>query len=1142
MVCFLHAMHDSASRNTSVGRLSSRRRGEQILHMYNMKIKLMMRILLLCFLSCFWFQLSFARKATTDPSEASRNTSVGRLSSRRRGEQVLHMYNMKIKLMMRILLLCFLSCFWFQLSFAQNGTTDPSEASRNTSVGRLSSRRLGEQVLHMYNMKIKLMMRILLLCFLSCFWFQLSFAQNATTDPSEVSALNSIFEQWDTQAMPGQWNISGEPCSGSAIDGTDIYGDNNNPGIVCNCSYDNGTTCHITKLQVYALNKRGVFLKEFVALRYLTSLNISKNYFTGPLRAFIGHMSALTELYIPFNSFSGPIPKELGNLKELTQLDIRSNNFSGTLPPELGNLVKLEQLWASDNPFSGKIPDFIGNWTQLTSLRFQGNSFEGPIPTSFSQLISLESLRINDIYNGSSSLDFIKNMKNLTELTLRNALITGTILSDIGEYQSLQTLDLSFNNLTGQLPSSLFNLSSLTSLFLGNNSLSGSLPSQMPGQLETIDLSYNFLSGSFPEWEDKISQLSQLNLVVNNFTFDSSNITSTVTGLNCLQRNFPCNRNTPRYANFSINCGGPQMKGRDGILYESDYSILGPTTFRVSSTENWAVSNVGSFSDGDNPPASVHKTLAQVTGTDVTPALYQTSRMSTGSLRYYGLGLVNGPYTVTLHFAETVYESQNLYAWQSLGRRVFDIYIQGTRRMKDFDISKEAGGVNRAVVRKFNVNVSENYLEIHLFWAGKGTCCPLIAAIHATSDFTKKSKTGLTVGIAVLVGVVSLLLIFAILYMRRKKSEKEDDEDILGLGPRPYTFSYAELRAATEDFNPSNKLGEGGYGPVYKGTLSDGRVVAVKQLSVSSHQGKRQFVSEIATISAVQHRNLVKLYGCCIEGSHHILVYEYLENKSLDQALFGTSNLHLDWPTRFNILLGTARGLAYLHEESRPRVVHRDVKASNILLDAELSPKISDFGLAKLYDDKKTHISTRVAGTIGYLAPEYALFGHLTEKADVFGFGVVVLEILSGRPNSYNNLDPEKIYLLEWVWTLHENDQTLGLVDPRLTEFDETEATRLIRVALMCTQGSPMARPSMSRVVAMLFGDIDIGMGTVILKPSYLTDYDYKDVTTSLTSRFLVEDDTPSTSSKGSNVRLNYQSGGSNASGVSVNVTQITAS
>ncbi|KAM2930201.1 hypothetical protein COP2_037255 [Malus domestica] len=772
----------------------------------------------------------------------------------------------------------------------------------------------------------------------------------------------------------------------------------------------------------------------------------------------------------------------------------------------------MQTLSAPDNPLSGKIPDFIGSWTNLTSLQFQGNSFEGPIPTSFSQLTSLETLRISDIYNGSSSLDFIKNMKNLTDLKLRNALITGTIPSDIGEYQSLETLDLSFNNLTGQLPSSLFNnLSYLDSLFLGNNSLSGPLPSQKSNQLQTIDLSYNFLSGSFPQWVTTLSL--QLNLVVNNFTFDSSNIT--LPGLNCLQRNFPCNRNTPRYANFAINCGGLQTMGRDGILYEAEYSALGPAAFSVTGTSQWAVSNSDLFSEDTENPSSLVTTHAQVTGTNVTPELFQTSRASTRSLRYYGLGLENGPYTVTLHFAETVYKSRTLQTWQSLGRRVFDIYIQGTRRTKDFDISKEAGGVNRAVVRKFNVNVSENYLEIHLFWASKGTCCipddgdygPLIAVVHAASDFTKKSNTGLIVGIVVLVGVVSLLLIFAILYMRRKKSKKEDDEDILGLGPRPYTFSYVELRTATEDFNPSNKLGEGGYGPVYKGTLSDGRVVAVKQLSVSSHQGKSQFVSEIATISAVQHRNLVKLYGCCIEGRHHILVYEYLENKSLDQALFGTSNLHLDWLTRFNILLGTARGFAYLHEESRPRIVHRDVKASNILLDAELSPKISDFGLAKLYDDEKTHISTRVAGTIGYLAPEYAMFGHLTEKADVFGFGVVVLEILSGRPNSYNNLDPEKISLLEW--------------------------------------GSPMARPSMSRVVAMLSGDIDIG--TVMSKPSYLTDYDFKDVTTSLTSRFLVEDDTPSTSSKGSNVRLNYQSRGSNASGAntlsidhapSVNVTQ----
>uniref|UniRef100_A0A803QX59 Protein kinase domain-containing protein n=1 Tax=Cannabis sativa TaxID=3483 RepID=A0A803QX59_CANSA len=350
----------------------------------------------------------------------------------------------------------------------------------------------------------------------------------------------------------------------------------------------------------------------------------------------------------------------------------------------------------------------------------------------------------------------------------------------------------------------------------------------------------------------------------------------------------------------------------------------------------------------------------------------------------------------------------------------------------------------------------------------------------------------------IIFGPLSFILLCVLVafyfFQKKKKSQMKDDKEFLGMDVKPLTFGYAELRMATNDFNSSNKLGEGGFGPVYKGTLEDGRVIAVKQLSVTSHQGKSQFVAEIATISAVQHRNLVKLYGCCIEGVTKLIVYEYMENHSLDQALFGTQSLNLNWSTRFNICLGIAKGLAYLHEESRIRIVHRDVKCSNILLDSDLIPKISDFGLAKLYDDKLTHISSRVAGTIGYLAPEYAMLGHLTEKTDVYAFGVVALEILTGRPNSDPSLGEEKSYLLEWAWNLYEEDREMELIDSKLSEFINEEARRIIQVAFLCTRTSPTARPSMSEVVALLSGNSTDQVNTEVSRPGYLVDWKFNDV------------------------------------------------
>ncbi|KAK7342842.1 hypothetical protein VNO80_25798 [Phaseolus coccineus] len=972
-------------------------------------------------------------------------------------------------------------------------------------------------------------------CHFSCF---LSFAQtqsaNATTDPSEARTINSIFSKWGKSADSTIWNISGELCSGRAIDSTSTP-ESYNPFIRCDCSFDDGTTCRITALRVYALNVVGEIPEELWTLTYLNNLNLAQNYLTGSLPAAIGNLTRMQYLSLGTNNLSGELPKELGNLTELLSLSYASNNFSGSLPSELGKLTKLSQLyfdssgisgpipssfadlrsletvWASDTELTGNIPDFIGNWTRLKVLRFQGNSFNGSIPSSFSNLTSLTELRISGLSNGSSSLEFVRNMKSLNILELRNNNISGSIPSFIGELHNLTQLDLSFNNIEGQIPGSIFNLSSLSTLFLGNNKLNGTLPTQKSSSFQYIDLSYNDLSGSLPSWVNDADL--QLNLVVNNLTIDDDSDTSGLPNqLNCLQKNFPCNRGVGRYSDFAIKCGGSQITSTEGIVYETENETLGPSTYFVTDTSRWAASNVGLFTNNNNPVFTSFVSN-QFTNT-MNSELFQTARLSPSSLRYYGLGLENGFYNITLQFAETAILDSTT-RWESLGRRVFDIYIQGNLVLKDFDIQKEAGGISfRAVQKQFRFEVSENYLDIHLFWAGKGTCCipaqgtygPLIQAIHAIPDFipsvsneppsNKTNRTGLIVGIVVGVGVVSFLSVFVTFCIIRRRKRQHEDEELLGIDTKPYTFSYSELKNATNDFNIENKLGEGGFGPVYKGTLNDGRVIAVKQLSVASHQGKSQFITEIATISAVQHRNLVKLYGCCIEGNKKLLVYEYLENKSLDQGLFSNS-LTLNWSTRYDICLGVARGLAYLHEESRLRIVHRDVKASNILLDYELVPKISDFGLAKLYDDKKTHISTRVAGTIGYLAPEYAMRGHLTEKADIFSFGVVALELVSGRPNSDSSLEGEKVYLLEWAWQLHENNLLMDLVDPRISESNEEEVKRVVGIALLCTQTSPSLRPSMSRVVAMLSGDIEVS--SVTSKPGYLTDWKFDDVSSFMT-------------------------------------------
>ncbi|GKV19317.1 hypothetical protein SLEP1_g29597 [Rubroshorea leprosula] len=287
------------------------------------------------------------------------------------------------------------------------------------------------------------------------------------------------------------------------------------------------------------------------------------------------------------------------------------------------------------------------------------------------------------------------------------------------------------------------------------------------------------------------------------------------------------------------------------------------------------------------------------------------------------------------------------------------------------------------------------------------------------------------------------------------------------------------INAATKHFCDENKLGEGGFGPVYKGTLANGKEIAVKRLSRTSGQGLLEFKNEVMLIARLQHKNLVRLLGCCIEDNETLLVYEYMPNRSLDVFLFDSSmSVQLDWQRRFSIVTGIARGIMYLHEDSRLRIIHRDLKVSNILLDSEMNPKISDFGMARIFSVNQSEANTnRVVGTYytlekfnsGYMAPEYAMEGLFSVKSDVFSFGVMLLEIISGKKNNGFYFYERCESLLTFAWKLWSQGQGMQLIDPQLVQsFVEFEVLKCIHIGLLCVQKDPVDRPTMSSVILML--------------------------------------------------------------------------
>ncbi|XP_039168230.1 putative receptor-like protein kinase At4g00960 [Eucalyptus grandis] len=323
-----------------------------------------------------------------------------------------------------------------------------------------------------------------------------------------------------------------------------------------------------------------------------------------------------------------------------------------------------------------------------------------------------------------------------------------------------------------------------------------------------------------------------------------------------------------------------------------------------------------------------------------------------------------------------------------------------------------------------------------------------------------------SVSVVLVIGIAILLVV-----QRKKKQPRQRIEEVDEISTaESLQFDFGTIRAATDNFSDSKKLGQGGFGVVYMGQLSNGQEIAVKRLSQNSGQGEVEFKNEVMLLARLQHRNLVRLLGFCLEGVERLLIYEFVPNSSLDQFIFDPlKRANLDWDRRHKIIMGVARGLLYLHEDSRLRIIHRDLKASNILLDSNMNPKISDFGMARLFELDQTQAETnRIVGTYGYMAPEYAMHGNFSVKSDVFSFGVLILEIVSGQKNNLFRLGDSTEVLTSYVWKCWREGTITNIIDPSVTAGSSTEIARCIHIGLLCVQENVADRPTMASVLLML--------------------------------------------------------------------------
>ncbi|KAG6472126.1 leucine-rich repeat receptor protein kinase HPCA1-like [Zingiber officinale] len=876
-----------------------------------------------------------------------------------------------------------------------------------------------------------------------------------STDPQDAAALRSLMSEW--QNTPPSWGTSDDPCETpwegvSCINSKVTVLKLSTMGIKGTLSADIGTLSELRILDLSFNNELGGQLTPSIgSLMKLTTLILAGCSFTGSIPDELGSLQNLSYLALNSNQFTGKIPSSMGKLSNLFWFDIADNHISGSLPvsngqePGLDLLYHAKHFHFNKNQLSGFIPEklFHSNMTLLHVL-FDGNRLTGRIPDSICLVQSIEVLRLDrNSLNGTVPSN-INNLTKINELNLANNKLTG-LLPDLSGMDTLYYVDLSNNTFDpSESPAWFSELTSLTALVIQSGGLFGEVPETLFSfpPLQQVILDYNHFNGTLRLGNSVSQQLQLVSFKNNNLTgielTNGYNLTSLILVGNPICSKLPTatyctlSQNPPvPYSTSVVNCVSnlcPPDQSPNPQSCSCAYPFQGVMYFRAPFFRD--VSNRTLFQELENKLQ---------TALDLTP----------------GSVFLQNPF-----FNDDSYMQIQVKIFPSTGMYFSRSEIQDI----GFDLSNQTFKPPRLFGPFYFIASTYPF-----------------PAVEGRSTMSVGLKIGIAACCALLVIGLLVVTIYALRQRRRAERAIEQSKPF-GSWTRGHSgdegseapqlkgarwFSYEELKRCTNNFSVSNEIGSGGYGKVYRGMLPGGPIVAIKRAQQGSTQGALEFKTEIELLSRVHHKNLVSLVGFCFDQGEQMLVYEFVPNGTLRESLSGKSGILLDWRRRLRIALGSARGLAYLHELADPPIIHRDVKSSNILLDENLNAKVADFGLSKLMsDDEKGHVSTQVKGTMGYLDPEYYLTQQLTDKSDVYSFGVVMLEMITAKQPIVKG----KYIVREVKMAIDASDEEFyglkELMDPVIQI-----ATNLIgfrkytELALRCLEELAADRPTMSDIV-----------------------------------------------------------------------------